>query len=397
MRIVQKYGGSSVATIEQIKSIAKHIKEIRDCGNEVVVVASAMGKTTDALISTVKEISSAPNKRELDALLSTGESKTVSLLAIALNEIGVPAISLSGWQAGFRTTDDFSRAFIIDLDTTKIEKELKEGKIVVVAGFQGITENKDITTLGRGGSDTTAVALASKLGAICEIYTDVECVHTIDPRIYPNAKKLHQISFEEMMESAVGGAKVLETRCVELAKKYNVKLYLGKTLEKNKKKGTFVMNNPSYFEEMPITNLSVKETGIISIKGKNKSVLNEVFNEIIEAKINFEMLSLSEINGEFIISFSAGIGEIIKISENLNKKPFFKDLKIEIKENACKIMLVGLGFSTHTRIAGRVFETLIENNIDFSKISVTEISISFVVDLKDKQKTIEVLASKFGL
>ena len=199
------------------------------------------------------------------------------------------------------------------------------------------------------------------------------------------------------MESAIGGAKVLETRCVELAKKYNVNLYLGKTLEKNKKKGTFVMNNPSYFEKMPITNMAVKNVGILSIKGKNKEIIKQLVSAIVQSKINYEMLCLNETNDEFIFSFSANIADINKISEKIKNGSICKDLDISKVDDACKIMLVGLGLSTHTRIASRVFETLLKHNINFSKVSVTEISISLVVDNQNKQKAIDVLAKEFKL
>ena len=397
MRIVQKYGGSSVATIEQIQNIAKYIKELKEEGHEIVIVASAMGKTTDELIKSAKLISENPNKREMDALLSTGEIKTITLLSMALNKIGVDAVSLNGLQAGFKTTNEHSKAFIIECNVSRIEKELANGKVVVVAGFQGVSQDGNITTFGRGGSDTTAVALASKLDCICEIYTDVESVFTVDPRLYKDAKKIQTISYEEMMESAVCGAKVLDARCVELAKKYKVDLYLGKTLEKDKNKGTLVMEKSKYFEEMPITNLAVRDVCVVSVSGdiyQKESVL-KLFEILVDSKINYEMVGLKEVSNKFVASFSVAMQECEKIIDDIKTK--LGNLVMVELYNGVKLTLVGLGLATHTRIAQNVFKLLLENEIGFKDISISEISISFVVENDDKQKAIELLVKNFDL
>ena len=238
MNVVEKYGGTSVGTIDQILAIAQHVKEMKEAGHNIVIVASAMGKTTNKLIEMTKAISDKVNQRELDSLLSTGEQRTITLLAMAIDALGIPAISLTGYQCGFITSHHHAHARIKDIDITNLKKHLDDGKVVVVAGFQGATENGEITTLGRGGSDTTAVALAAKLGWECHIYTDVNGVYTIDPRLYPHAKRLKEITYNEMMQMACLGSGVLETRSVELASKYHVKLFLGKALEKDKRKGT---------------------------------------------------------------------------------------------------------------------------------------------------------------
>lgn len=232
MNIVEKYGGTSVGTIEQIKKIALHAKKMKEQGHQLIIVASAMGKTTNQLIELASSVTDNPNKRELDSLLSTGEQQTITLLAMAINALGVNAVSLTGYQAGFLTSHHHSHALIKDIDTTTLQSHLNDGKVVVVAGFQGATEYGDITTLGRGGSDTTAVALAAKLGFDCHIFTDVDGIYTIDPRLYVKAKKLKSISYEEMMQMACLGAGVLETRSVELASKYNVNLFLGRALDR---------------------------------------------------------------------------------------------------------------------------------------------------------------------
>lgn len=400
MRVVHKYGGSSVATIEQIQSIASYLKELHEKGNEIVVVVSAMGKTTDSLIASANEIAQSPSKREMDLLLSTGEMKSIALLAIALNNIGVPSVALTGFQAGFKTNDEYSRAFITELDVSRVEQELSEGKIVVVAGFQGICDKGDITTFGRGGSDTTAVALASKLKCPCEIYTDVECVCTIDPRLYPQAKKIHKVCFEEMMEMAVGGAKVLDARCVELAKKYNVELYLGKALESNKSKGTLVMENNTYFEEMPITSLAVKSNiNILSIKTSisNKDVVPKIFDILVRNKINYEMINLCEFDEYYVFSFCANEHETYKIKQDIVHSDINKLIEIETKKDVCKVIMVGMGLATHTRIASKVFKTLSDNCLKYSFISISEISISFVVKEDLKERVIGLLAEKFNL
>lgn len=394
MRIVQKYGGSSVATIEHIQNIAKHIKELKEEENEIVVVASAMGKTTDELIRFAKEACENPNKRELDALLSTGEIKTVTILSIVLTSMGVDSVSLTGFQAGFKTSSDYSKAFIFNCDVSRIEEELKKGKVVVVAGFQGMAENGDITTFGRGGSDTTAVALAASLNCVCEIYTDVESVCCVDPRVYEKTRKLHNISYEEMMESAVCGAKVLDARCVELAKKYKVNLYLGKTLEKDKNKGTFVMDKLGFFEEMPITNLAIKDVCVVSVIYENKNYTNEIFNLLVKHKINYEMIGLKEIKNKLIFTFGVALAECENILSEL--KNLFNRCDIETLKGV-KLTLVGLGLATHTRIAESVFDLLSKNNISFRDISISEISISMVVGVGDKEKAIDLLAKKFNL
>ena len=236
MNVVEKYGGTSVGTIAQIKAIAAHAAKLKAQGNQVVIVASAMGKTTNKLIAMAKEIGEHVNERELDSLLSTGEQRTITLLAMAIDALGVPAVSLTGYQCGFITSDHHSHARIMDIDITRLKQHLNDDKVVVVAGFQGANEVGDITTLGRGGSDTTAVALAAKLGWECHIFTDVNGVYTIDPRMYPHAKRLHEITYNEMMQMACLGAGVLETRSVELASKYGVRLYLGRAQESASRK-----------------------------------------------------------------------------------------------------------------------------------------------------------------
>ena len=291
--IVEKYGGTSVADADRIKAIAKHVADIKKRGHDIVVVASAMGKTTNALIQLAKEVGYANNDREMDSLLSTGEQQTVTLLAMAIEALGVPAISLTGYQAGFITSNHHAHARIKDIDLTNLKQQLDQGKVVVVAGFQGATENGEITTLGRGGSDTTAVALAAKLGWNCYIYTDVDGVYTTDPRIYPQAKRLEEITYNEMMQMASLGSGVLETRCVEIASKYNIQLYLGRALETDLSKGTFIMET-KHLEDMPITGISVKEDYAIMrvLNIENDGIyLGNLFQLIADLNINIDTIS----------------------------------------------------------------------------------------------------------
>lgn len=396
MRIVHKYGGSSVSTIEKIEDIAKHLKELHRNNTDIVVVVSAMGKTTNNLIELANKITMSPNKRELDSLLATGEIQTTVLLAMALHKIGESAISFSGAQAGIKTNSVFGKAFIEKMDTKRIKEELGLGKIVIVAGFQGISMCNSTTTLGRGGSDTTAVALAAALSCPCEIYTDVDCVYTCDPKIYPKSKPLHKISYEEMMQMSICGAKVLETRCVELAKKYRVPLYLGKSLETNKNKGTYIMNKDDlYFEQVQINGISLREDfSICTIKTKDKSAIVKIIDLISDSTLNLGYVSENSFGDSTIFSFGSSNSSINEVAKDIAK---IKNVSMELTEKQTKVSLVGIGLSTHTGISKTLFETLMENDINFGKITTSELSISFTIDNKDKQKTIEILSKKFDL
>ena len=398
MHIVEKYGGTSVGSIEQILAIAKHVKEMKEAGHTLIVVASAMGGMTNKLISLASQVSTHMNKRELDSLLSTGEQRTITLLAMAIDALGVPAISLTGYQCGFITSHHHAHARIKDIDLTNVRKYLEEGKVVVVAGFQGATENGEITTLGRGGSDTTAVALAAKLGWECHIYTDVNGVYTIDPRLYPKAKRLKVITYSEMMQMACLGSGVLETRSVELASKYQVPLYLGKALEE-KKKGTWIMENTKQLEDMPITGISVKDDyAIMRINHiENDGVfLGQLFKMIADLNINLDTISQQlDDEGKANFSFYCTEEQSRIIMENMDK--VLEKYPITRMLGFIKLSLVGLGISTHSGIASKVLNTLRENEIPYYMITSSEISISLTIDAQDKEKAIEVLGKAFDL
>ena len=401
MNVVQKYGGTSLDSIEKIRAVAKHIASFRKSEDGIVIVASAMGKTTDELISLAKEVGEEVPKRELDALLSTGEQKTVALLAIALQNLGVPAVSMTGFQSGFITTDHHSKARIKEINTEKTEQYLKEGKVVVLAGFQGISEEGDITTLGKGGSDTTAVAIAAQLGWDCEIYTDVDAIFAADPKVYPGAKKLDQITYEELMELSSTGAAILETRSVELAKKYNVKLYIGKSLETDKRKGPYVMNDSIYIEEMPITGISISDDcAIYSLRGIENDGLAvaNLFQLLADHHINVDMISKQVYSdNKCTISFSCTDAQAKDLDAAIDRHEILSEILIEKQPNLSILSLVGVGMATATGVASKVFSILAKEGIMYYQITTSEISISVTVNRDEKIKAVIALCEAFGL
>ena len=333
MNVVQKYGGTCIDTVEKILGIAKHTAEIKKEGDQIVIVASAMGKTTDELIALAKETGPVIPKRELNTLLATGEHKSVALLAIALQNIGVDAVSMTGFQSGFITTDRYTKAKIKEIHAEKLERYLKEGKVVVVAGFQGISDNVDMTAPGRGGSDVTAVAIAAQLGWECEMYTTVDCIYTADPEIYPQTKPLKSITYEEIMEISSLGLNVIERRSVELAKKHGVKLFVGKALEKDKSKGTYVMNNNLLIEDRPITGISVQEDcsifSIRKIKNDGAAVAN-LFRLLADVSINVDMISQQTTGeNECSISFSCSNKQADALEEVIKGNNDLQSMNIE--------------------------------------------------------------------
>lgn len=399
MNVVEKYGGTSVGTIDQIKAIAQHAADMKKQGHGLVIVASAMGKTTNKLIAMANAIGSNVNERELDSLLSTGEQRTITLLAMAIDALGVPAISLTGYQCGFITSSHHAHARIKDIDITTLKKHLDDGKVVVVAGFQGANEHGEITTLGRGGSDTTAVALAAKLGWECHIYTDVNGVYTIDPRLYPHAKRLKEITYNEMMQMACLGSGVLETRSVELASKYHVLLFLGKALEKDKRKGTYIMDCTKNLEDMPITGISVKEDYAIMRVNElpnDGKFLNELFKLIAKLDINLDTISQQLTHdGKVNFAFYCNKHQSDVILQNIDQ--LHSKYPISRLLGFVKLSIVGVGISTHSGIAAKVLSTLSAHQIPYYQITSSEISISLTIEEKDKLKAVEVLGKAFDL
>ena len=401
MNVVQKYGGTSLDSMEKIRDVAKHIASFRKEGDGIVIVASAMGGTTDELIALAKEAGEDVPKRELDALLATGEQKTVALLAIAMQNLGVPAVSMTGFQSGFITTDHHLNARIKEINTERIEQYLKDGKVVVLTGFQGISEEGDITTLGKGGSDTTAVAIAAQLGWDCEIYSDVDAIFTADPKIYPEAKKLDRITYEEMMELASTGAVILETRSVEIAKKYNVKLYIGKSLEGNKRKGTYVMNDSIYIEDMPVTGISISDDcSIYSLRGiENDGIaVAKLFQLLADININVDMISKQNFgDNKCTISFSCTDSQSKDLDKAIQDHEILREITIEKQPNLSILSLVGVGMATATGVASKVFSILAQENIMYYQITTSEISISVTVNRDEKIKAVIALCEAFGL
>lgn len=401
MNVVQKYGGTSVDSIEKIKAIAKHISEIRQPGDGIVIVASAMGKTTNELIALAKSVGDMVPKRELDALLSTGEQKTVALLAIALQNLGVPAVSMTGFQSGFITTDHHTKARIKEINTERVEQFLEEGKVVVIAGFQGISETGDITTLGRGGSDTTAVAIAAQLGWDCEIYTDVDAIYTTDPKVYPKARKLDQITFDEMMELSSMGAGILETRSVELAKKYDVNLFIGRSLEKDKTKGTYVMNETIFIEDMPITGITMSDDcSIYSFRDMENDgvVVANLFQLLADLHINVDMISKQTYgDNKCTVSFSCTDLQAEDLDQAISENEILKGIKIDKQTQLSILSLVGVGMATCSGVASKVFSILAKEGIAYYQITTSEITISVTVSKEAKIKAVIALCEAFGL
>ncbi len=398
--VVQKYGGTSVGEIDKIKSVAKRIIATKDEGNAVVVVVSAMGKTTDNLVDLAKKVSEKPSKRDLDMLLSTGEQVSISLLSMALKSYGYDAVSLTGFQAGIKTEGPHTKNKICDIEIEKIKEYLEQDKIVVVAGFQGINENGDITTLGRGGSDTTAVALASKLNCECCIYTDVEGIFSVDPRVYPNAKQLESISYQEMMEMASLGAGVMETRAVEIGYKYNTPIYVASSSTNTR--GTYIKEYDEGMEEKVITGLSLCDdilmitTNNLIFKSDN---IAKIFEKLARENINIDMISqTSPQNGKVNLTFTASkddLDTVIKIVREIKQEN--NEVEIVVEDNISKISVVGIGMMNQSGVTGRLFRILADNDIEFKQVTTSEISISYTVAARDKKRAVEAVAKELAL
>ncbi len=398
--IVQKFGGSSVANAERVMNVASIVTDTYAKGNDVVVVVSAQGDTTDDLIEKANEINPKASKREKDMLLAAGEQISISLLAMAIHELGYPAISLTGWQVGVNTDASYSNARISKISAERIKKELEHKNIVVVAGFQGINKFEDITTLGRGGSDTSAVALAAALGAdLCEIYTDVDGVYTADPRIVKNAKKMDVISFDEMLELASMGANVLHNRSVEMAKKYNVNLCVRSSLNNNE--GT-VVKEVSSMEKMLVKgvahDLDVARISLCDIEDK-PGVAFKVFSLLAKNGINVDIIlqSIGRENKKDI-SFTVSKSNMQRAVELLcaNKEVIgFEDIKAA--DSFAKVSIVGAGMVNNPGVASSMFEALCEAGINIHMISTSEIKVSVLISEKNVEKAVNAICDKFNL
>lgn len=400
--IVQKYGGTSVGTIERIRKVAERVIRTKRGGNQVVVVVSAMAGKTDELVHLAHEITPSPDPREMDVLLATGEQVSIALLSMALKERGVEARSHLGGQAGIITDDAFGKARIRSIASEAIKRDLSEGKVVVVAGFQGVDEQNNITTLGRGGSDTTAVALAAALKAdSCEIYTDVEGVFTTDPNVYHKARKIEKISYDEMLEMSSMGAKVLQIRSVEFAKKYNVMLHVRSSF--SDEPGTIVCQEDKKMENVLVSGVTYnKNEAKVTIKKlpDRPGVAAQIFSEIAKANIVVDMIiqTPSAEGGHANLAFTVPIADYdqtLKISQKLAN-----DLgagEVVGNEDIAKVSIIGVGMRSHTSVASKMFVALANEGINIMMISTSEIKISCLIDAKYTELAVRALHDTFEL
>ena len=390
--IVQKFGGSSVANADRVRNVARIITETYRKGHSVVVVLSAQGDTTDDLIEKAQEINRHPSKREMDMLLSSGEQISIALCAMAIEAMGYQVISLTGWQAGVNTDSAYSSARIKRIQTERIQNELDKKKIVLVAGFQGINKYGDITTLGRGGSDTSAVAIAAALHADrCQIFTDVEGVYTADPRKVRNTRKLDEITFDEMLELASLGAQVLNNRSVELAKKYNVELEVLSSL--NPVPGTVVKEVTKDMEGMLIKGVA-KDTDVAVITILNvpdePGMSFKIFGLLAQKNINVDIILQSTgRDGKKDISFTCSEGEADLAMRVLKESAHFHDVSVDT--TCAKVSIVGAGMQSHSGVASKMFEALSNNNINIKMISTSEIKISCIINRDDADKAVSAI------
>ncbi|MBI5787736.1 MAG: aspartate kinase [Candidatus Schekmanbacteria bacterium] len=400
--IVQKYGGTSVGSPERIRAVAERVGEAQSAGHQVVVVVSAMSGETDRLIKLARQVSPYPSDRELDMLLATGEQASIALLAMALHERGLEAKSFAAHQVRIVTDSVHTRARILHIEDQRIRQELERGRVVIVAGFQGVDENQEITTLGRGGSDTSGVALAAALKAeYCEIFTDVDGVYTADPRIVPEAKKMQSISYDEMLELAGLGAKVLQIRSVEFAMKYGVRVHVRSSM--NHEEGTWVLKEDASMEKVMVRGVTsnTNEAKII-IKGvpDKPGLAALIFGEIAKANISVDMIvqNVSE-DGKTDITFTVPKTDSHKAMEVINDKIVSEHDVAAVKcdDKIAKLSVVGVGMRSHSGIAAQMFQALAAVGINIMMISTSEIAISCVIDVKFSELGVRVLHETFEL
>ena len=399
--IVQKYGGTSVADLDRIRDVAKRVAKTFDKENNVVVVLSAMAGVTDGLLDMASRITESPEKRELDVLLSTGEQTTAALLAMTLKSMNYPAKSLLGYQAEVLTNRDFGNARIVDIGAGRIKELVEKNNIVVVAGFQGCDPDGNITTLGRGGSDTSAVAIATAIKAdICEIYTDVDGIYTADPNICKKARKLDKISYDEMLEMSSLGAKVLQIRSVEFAKKYNVPVHVRSSF--SEEEGTMVVNEDSDMEHLVVSGITCnKNEARITLKKvpDQPGIAAKIFSPIAKSGILVDMIiQNTRAGGLTDLTFTVAktdFNRAIEISKKVAEEIGAEE--VLIAENIAKISVTGVGMKSHSGVASKMFSTLANENINIRLISTSEIRISCVVEEKYAELAVRVLHSAFGL
>lgn len=399
--VVQKYGGTSVGTIEKIRHVASRVKRTRDAGNDIVVVVSAMAGETNKLVDLCNQMMEPPDAREYDVVVSTGEQVTIGLLAMALKTMGQDTISLMGFQVPIHTDNVYAKARISRIENDRIFENLKAGRVVVVPGFQGIDETGNITTLGRGGSDTSAVALAAALKAdSCEIYTDVEGIYTTDPNIVQEARKIPRISYDEMLEMASLGAKVLQIRSVEFAKKYNVPLHVRSTFTETE--GTWVTKEDEDMEKVVVSGVTYDKNeakvSILSVPDK-PGVASKIFGPIAESNINVDMIIQNiSTDGHTDLTFTVPrteLSQALDIVRPIGKEIGARDIVTD--DSVAKVSIVGMGMRSHSGIASKMFKALAEEGINIMMISTSEIKVSCVIDSKYTELAVRVLHEAFDL
>ncbi|MEL0630720.1 aspartate kinase [Psychromonas aquatilis] len=399
--LVQKYGGTSVGTVERIKAVADKVKATKDAGNDVVVVLSAMSGETNRLIALAKEFNATPSTREMDVLLTTGEQTTIALLSMALHTLGVDAVSMTGDQIRLKTDSNHAKARILDVETDNLQKHIKEGRVVVIAGFQGRSEDNNITTLGRGGSDTSAVAIAAALKADeCQIYTDVDGVYTTDPRVEPNARRLDSITFEEMLEMASLGAKVLQIRSVEFAGKYNVPLRVLSSFKDGG--GTLISYEENKMESPVVSGIAFsRDEARLTLQGvpDQPTVASQILSPIGAANIDVDMIVQNTLgDGKTDFTFTVPRDDYAKASELLNIVcERLNAASVLGNEDIGKVSIVGVGMWNHPGVAQKMFATLGEEGINIHQITTSEIKISVLVDSKYLELAVRALHKAFEL
>lgn len=401
--IVQKYGGTSVGSTERIKNVAKRVKHACEAGNKVVVVLSAMSGETNRLLALAHEMQEMPDPRELDVVLATGEQVTIGLLAMALKNIGVDAKSYTGWQVALKTDTAHTKARIEDIDSDKMRADLAEGRVVIVAGFQGVDSNGDISTLGRGGSDTSAVALAAALQADeCQIYTDVDGVYTTDPRVVPDARRMDTITFEEMLELASLGSKVLQIRSVEFAGKYQVRLRVLSSLQDDSSGTLITFEEDQHMEKAVVSGIAFDQNQArINVRGvPNKpGVAYQILGAVADANIDVDMI-IQNVGSEGTTDFSFTVPKV----DYKGTLELLGSLKESIGANevsgddaVCKVSIVGLGMRSHVGVAAKMFRALASESINIQMISTSEIKVSVLIHEKYMELATRVLHKEFGL
>ena len=399
MLIVHKYGGTSVGTLDRIESVAQRVARAKRAGNSIVVVVSAMSGETNKLIEYASHFSKTPAKREMDMLLSSGERVTAALLAIALQEMGVDAVAMTGRQAGIKTDSNHTYARIESIDTTAMKRELESGQVIIVAGFQGINAFGQVTTLGRGGSDLSAVAIAGALEAdACEIYSDVDGVYTTDPRIEPKARKMDFISYDEMLELASLGAKVLQSRSVELAKKLNVKIVAKSSF--SDEEGTVIAKEEDDMEEVLVSGIALDQNQArVTLRdvADRPGIAAEIFSALADEQINVDMIiQNASSDGMTNLGFTIPESELERAKKVIVQ--FEKDFgSTDYDENVCKVSVVGVGMKSHSGVASKAFSVMAGNNINIEMISTSEIKVSMIIDQKYGELAVRTLHDAYEL